>query len=120
MPRQLRDRKRVGKECMTVPTCWTKEKSQNTVFCAGTDQDVYLNDCANTTVRFSTFGELENVDLPEGLLRQERNLEVNRSSSTVQVSEWTSNFDNQNCHTEFDGDTRETSIPDDPHTSPKP
>ena len=65
MPRQLRVRKRVGKECMTVPTCWTKEKSQNTVLCAGTDQDVYLNDCANTTVRFSTFGELENVDLPD-------------------------------------------------------
>ena len=29
-----------AKECMKVPTCWTKEKSRNTATWAGTDQDV--------------------------------------------------------------------------------
>ena len=69
-----------AKERMKVPTCRTRERSRKTALWTGTDQD-------GTAVRISTCGELENVDSPEGMMWQERNL---------QVSEEANIFDNEN------------------------
>ena len=65
---------------MTVPTCWTKEKSRSTALSARTDQDECSNDCASTIVRATALRELENVNLSE-------NSESEPEKATMQVSE---------------------------------
>ena len=72
---------------MKVPTCRTRERSRSTALWTGTEQDVCSHGCASTAARTPTCGELENVDSPESLIGQERNL---------QVSEEANIFDNEN------------------------
>ena len=97
MSQQLQDRKRVGKGTHeSADLSDERERSRNTALWTGTDQDVCSNDCASIAERISTCGEqLEKVDPPEGLVWQERNL---------QVSEGTNSIDNENHHIELDGD----------------
>ena len=66
---------------MKVPTCWTKQKSRNTALWTGTDRDVCSNGCASTVMRISTCEEPENVDSSEGLMWQERNLQMSEESN---------------------------------------
>ena len=105
MTQQLKDRKRVGKRTHERADLSEERERDREIPLSGpgTDRDVCLNDCASTAVRISTCGEPENVDSLEGLMRQERNL---------QVSEEANIFDHENRHIEFNGDTREQSTPD--------
>jgi len=64
-------------------------------------------------VKFPTFGEIVNVNLSDGSVRQGQILEVNKKKAIVQVFEGTSNIDNKNCHIEFTGDTLKMPISDD-------
>merc|ERR1711879_425583 len=63
--------------------------------------------------KFPTFGEIVNVNLSDGSVRQGQILEVNKKKAIVQVFEGTSNIDNKNCHIEFTGDTLKMPISDD-------
>merc|ERR1712113_915216 len=63
--------------------------------------------------KFPTFGEIVNVNLADGTVRQGQILEVNKKKAVVQVFEGTSNIDNKNCHIEFTGDTLKMPISDD-------
>merc|ERR1712176_11199 len=64
-------------------------------------------------VKFPTYGEIVNVNLSDGSVRQGQILEVNKKKAVVQVFEGTSNIDNKNCHIEFTGDTLKMPISDD-------
>jgi V-type H+-transporting ATPase subunit B len=64
-------------------------------------------------VKFPTYGEIVNVTLSDGSVRQGQILEVNKKKAVVQVFEGTSNIDNKHCHIEFTGDTLKMSISDD-------
>merc|ERR1719321_2190253 len=64
-------------------------------------------------VKFPTYGEIVNVTLADGSVRQGQILEVNRKNAVVQVFEGTSNIDNKDCHIEFTGDTLKMPISDD-------
>merc|ERR1712117_15402 len=64
-------------------------------------------------VKFPTYGEIVNVNLANGTVRQGQILEVNKKKAVVQVFEGTSNIDNKNCHIEFTGDTLKMPISDD-------
>merc|ERR1711865_773589 len=63
--------------------------------------------------KFPTYGEIVNVTLSDGSIRQGQILEVNKKKAIVQVFEGTSNIDNKNCHIEFTGDTLKMPISDD-------
>ncbi|CAK9046213.1 V-type proton ATPase subunit B (V-ATPase subunit B) (Vacuolar proton pump subunit B) [Durusdinium trenchii] len=64
-------------------------------------------------VKFPTYGEIVNVNLSDGSVRQGQILEVNKKKAIVQVFEGTSNIDNRDCHIEFTGDTLKMPISDD-------
>merc|ERR1712110_595745 len=64
-------------------------------------------------VKFPTYGEIVNVNLADGSVRQGQILEVNKKKAIVQVFEGTSGIDNKNCHIEFTGDTLKMPISDD-------
>jgi len=64
-------------------------------------------------VKFPTYGEIVNVNLADGSVRQGQILEVNKKKAVVQVFEGTSGIDNKNCHIEFTGDTLKMPISDD-------
>jgi V-type H+-transporting ATPase subunit B len=64
-------------------------------------------------VKFPTFGEIVNVNLSDGSVRQGQILEVDKSKAVVQVFEGTSDVDVKNCHVEFTGDTLKMAISDD-------
>jgi len=64
-------------------------------------------------VKNPTFGEIVNVNLADGTVRQGQILEVNKKRAVVQVFEGTSNIDNKDCHIEFTGDTLKMPISDD-------
>lgn len=55
-------------------------------------------------VKFPTFGEIVNVCLGDGRVRQGQILEVNKKKAVVQVFEGTSGIDTRNTHIEFTGD----------------
>ena len=54
-------------------------------------------------VKFPTLGEIVNVNLPDGRVRQGQILEVNKKKAVVQVFEGTSMIDTKNTHIEFTG-----------------
>merc|ERR1712178_315678 len=58
-------------------------------------------------------GEIVNVSLADGTVRQGQILEVNKKKAVVQVFEGTSGIDNKHCHIEFTGDTLKMPISDD-------
>merc|ERR1711935_848900 len=58
-------------------------------------------------------GEIVNVTLADGSVRQGQILEVNKKKAVVQVFEGTSGIDNKHCHIEFTGDTLKMPISDD-------
>merc|ERR1711971_1318456 len=64
-------------------------------------------------VKFPTYGEIVNVSLADGTVRQGQILEVNKKKAVVQVFEGTSGIDNKHCHIEFTGDTLKMPISDD-------
>jgi len=64
-------------------------------------------------VKFPTFGEIVNVTLSDGRLRQGQILEINKSKAVVQVFEGTSDIDVKNCKIEFTGQTMKMPIADD-------
>jgi len=64
-------------------------------------------------VKFPTFGEIVNVTLADGRLRQGQILEVNKSKAVVQVFEGTSDIDVKHCKIEFTGQTMKMPIADD-------
>jgi len=64
-------------------------------------------------IKFPTYGEIVNVNLADGSVRQGQILEVNKKKAIVQVFEGTSNIDVKNCHIEFTGDTLKMPISDD-------
>jgi len=64
-------------------------------------------------VKNPTFGEIVNVHLADGKIRQGQILEVNRKKAVVQVFEGTSGVDTKNCHIEFTGDILRMPISDD-------
>eukprot|EP00396_MALV-II-16_sp_LP-1_P000090 gene90-176_t len=64
-------------------------------------------------VKFPTYGEIVNVTLSDGRVRQGQILEVNRKKAVVQVFEGTSGVDTKNCHIEFTGDILKMPISDD-------
>lgn len=64
-------------------------------------------------VKFPTFGEIVNVNLADGSVRQGQILEVNKKKAIVQVFEGTSGIDNKHCHIEFTGDSLKMPISDD-------
>lgn len=55
-------------------------------------------------VKFPTYGEIVNVCLGDGRVRQGQILEVNKNKAVVQVFEGTSGIDTKNTHIEFTGD----------------
>merc|ERR1712187_15384 len=63
--------------------------------------------------KFPTYGEIVNVNLADGSVRQGQILEVNKKKAVVQVFEGTSGIDNKNCHIQFTGDTLKMPISDD-------
>jgi len=64
-------------------------------------------------VKFPTFGEIVNVTLADGSMRQGQVLEINRNKAVVQVFEGTSDLDVKNCKVEFTGDTLKMAMADD-------
>jgi len=64
-------------------------------------------------VKFPTLGEIVNVNLPDGRVRQGQILEVNKKKAIVQVFEGTSMIDTKNTHIEFTGDILKMPISDD-------
>jgi V-type H+-transporting ATPase subunit B len=64
-------------------------------------------------VKFPTFGEIVNVTLADGRIRQGQILEINKSKAVVQVFEGTSDLDVKNCKVEFTGDTMKMPIAED-------
>jgi V-type H+-transporting ATPase subunit B len=64
-------------------------------------------------VKFPTFGEIVNVTLSDGRIRQGQILEINKSKAVVQVFEGTSDLDVKNCKIEFTGSTMKMPIADD-------
>ncbi|CAD7970412.1 unnamed protein product [Amoebophrya sp. A25] len=64
-------------------------------------------------VKFPTFGEIVNVCLADGRVRQGQILEVNKKKAIVQVFEGTSGVDVKNTHIEFTGDVLKMPISDD-------
>jgi len=64
-------------------------------------------------VKFPCYGEIVNVNLADGSVRQGQILEVNKKKAVVQVFEGTSGIDNKNCHIQFTGDTLKMPISDD-------
>jgi V-type H+-transporting ATPase subunit B len=64
-------------------------------------------------VKFPTFGEIVNVTLADGSIRQGQILEINKSKAVVQVFEGTSDLDVKNCKIEFTGDTMKMPIAED-------
>jgi len=64
-------------------------------------------------VKFPTFGEIVNVTLADGRIRQGQILEINKSKAVVQVFEGTSDLDVKNCKVEFTGDTMRMPIAED-------
>jgi len=64
-------------------------------------------------VKCPTFGEIVNVNLADGTVRQGQILEVHKKKAVVQVFEGTSGIDNKHCHIEFTGDILRMPISDD-------
>jgi V-type H+-transporting ATPase subunit B len=64
-------------------------------------------------VKFPTFGEIVNVTLANGSVRQGQILEINKNKAVVQVFEGTSDLDVKHCKIEFTGDTMKMAIADD-------
>jgi V-type H+-transporting ATPase subunit B len=64
-------------------------------------------------VKFPTFGEIVNVTLADGSVRQGQVLEINRNKAVVQVFEGTSDLDVKNSKVEFTGDTLKMAMADD-------
>jgi len=64
-------------------------------------------------VKFPTFGEIVNVTLADGRIRQGQILEINKNKAVVQVFEGTSDLDVKNCKIEFTGDTMKMPIAED-------
>merc|ERR1712100_301859 len=64
-------------------------------------------------VKFPTYGEIVNVNMGDGTVRQGQILEVNKKKAVVQVFEGTSSVDTKHCHIEFTGDTLKMPISDD-------
>ena len=64
-------------------------------------------------VKFPTFGEIVNVTLSSGAVRQGQILEINKNKAVVQLFEGTGDLDVKNCKIEFTGDTMEMPIADD-------
>merc|ERR1712054_761936 len=64
-------------------------------------------------VKFPSFGEMVNVTLGDGSVRQGQILEVNKKKAVVQVFEGTSGIDNKHCHIEFTGDILRMAMSDD-------
>eukprot|EP00392_Amoebophrya_sp_AT5.2_P007916 g7935.t1 len=64
-------------------------------------------------VKFPTYGEIVNVCLEDGRVRQGQILEVNKKKAVVQVFEGTSGVDVKNTHIEFTGDVLKMPISDD-------
>jgi len=64
-------------------------------------------------VKFPCYGEIVNVNLADGSVRQGQILEVNKKKAVVQVFEGTSGIDVKNCHIQFTGDTLKMPISDD-------
>jgi len=64
-------------------------------------------------VKFPTFGEIVNVCLSDGRVRQGQILEVNKKKAVVQVFEGTTGVDVKNTHIEFTGDILKMPITDD-------
>merc|ERR1719198_994655 len=64
-------------------------------------------------VKNPTFGEIVNVNLADGTVRQGQILEVNKKKAVVQVFEGTSDLDVKNCKVEFTGDTLKMAMADD-------
>jgi V-type H+-transporting ATPase subunit B len=64
-------------------------------------------------VKFPTFGEIVNVTLANGSVRQGQILEINKNKAVVQVFEGTGDLDVKNCKIEFTGDTMKMAIADD-------
>jgi len=69
---------------------------------------VIMDNCKNPT-----FGEIVNVYLADGSIRQGQILEVNKKKAVVQVFEGTSGIDNKNSHIEFTGEVMRMPISDD-------
>ncbi|CAD7938532.1 unnamed protein product [Amoebophrya sp. A120] len=64
-------------------------------------------------VKFPTYGEIVNVCLSDGRVRQGQILEINKKKAVVQVFEGTSGVDVKNTHIEFTGDVLRMPISDD-------
>merc|ERR1712137_1248913 len=64
-------------------------------------------------VKFPTFGEIVNVTLANGTVRQGQILEINKDKAVVQVFEGTQDLDVKNCKIEFTGETMKMAIADD-------
>jgi len=64
-------------------------------------------------VKFPTYGEIVNVTLGDGRVRQGQILEVNKKKAVVQVFEGTSGVDTKNTHIDFTGDILRMPISDD-------
>jgi len=64
-------------------------------------------------VKFPTYGEIVNVCLSDGRVRQGQILEINKKKAIVQVFEGTSGVDVKNTHIEFTGDVLKMPISDD-------
>lgn len=64
-------------------------------------------------VKFPTYGEIVNVCLADGRVRQGQILEVNKKKAVVQVFEGTSGIDTKNTHIEFTGEILKMPISDD-------
>lgn len=64
-------------------------------------------------VKFPTYGEIVNVCLSDGRVRQGQILEVNKKRAVVQVFEGTTGIDVKNSHVEFTGDILKMPISDD-------
>uniref|UniRef100_A0A0G4IAA7 Vacuolar proton pump subunit B n=1 Tax=Chromera velia CCMP2878 TaxID=1169474 RepID=A0A0G4IAA7_9ALVE len=55
-------------------------------------------------VKFAKFGEIVNLTLGDGTVRQGQVLEIQGKKAVVQVFEGTTGIDNRACHAEFTGD----------------
>eukprot|EP00919_Chromeraceae_sp_WS-2016_P036686 GHVR01087104.1.p1 GENE.GHVR01087104.1~~GHVR01087104.1.p1 ORF type:complete len:114 (+),score=19.94 GHVR01087104.1:135-476(+) len=63
-------------------------------------------------VKFPKFGEIVNLTLGDGSVRQGQILEVAGKKAVVQVFEGTTGIDNRNTHVEFTGDVLRMPISD--------
>jgi len=64
-------------------------------------------------VKGPTYGEIVNVTLADGTVRQGQVLEISKAKAIVQVFEGTSGIDNKNCSIQFTGSTMRIPMSDD-------